>query len=131
MRRLDSKTLAYYTANPRDIARRHESVVGPVERYFALAFTLGTQFFDLVCGSGRDAARLKNSGDVAYGIEPVEALRHAPMAVHPELAGCISKGGLPRTGDASSGEFDGILCRRSRIVAKQVSSQRKRRRRVN
>ena len=46
----------------------------------------------------------------AYGIEPVEALRQAAMAAHPELAGRLGEGGLPRTGDAFGGEFDGILC---------------------
>ena len=110
MMRMDPNTLAYYTENATEIARRYESVVSPVERYFALAFTLGARVLDVGCGSGRDASRLLCSGYDAYGIEPVEALRHAAMAAHPELAGRIGEGGLPRTGDAFGGEFDGILC---------------------
>ncbi len=105
---MDPKTLAHYTENATEIARRYESVVSPVERYFALAFTHGARVLDVGCGSGRDAARLLNSGYDAYGIEPVEALRHAAMAAHPELAGRISEGALPRTGGAFGGEFDGI-----------------------
>lgn len=107
---MDPKTLAYYTENATEIARRYESVVSPVEPYFAFAFTPGARVLDVGCGSGRDAARLLGSGYDAYGIEPVEALRHAAMAVHPELAGRIDEGGLPGTGDAFGGEFDGILC---------------------
>ena len=110
MMRVDPKTLAYYTENATEIARRYESVVSPVERYFALAFTPGARVLDVGCGSGRDAARLLDSGYDAYGIEPVEALRHAAIADHPELAGRIGEGGLPRAGDAFGGEFDGILC---------------------
>lgn len=110
MMRVDPKTLAYYTENATEIARRYESVVSPVERYFAMAFTPGARVLDVGCGSGRDAARLLNCGYDAYGIEPVEGLRHAATAVHPELVGRISEGGLPRTGDAFGGEFDGILC---------------------
>lgn len=110
MQRMDPKTLAYYTENATEIARRYESVVSPVERYFALAFTPGARVLDVGCGSGRDTACLLNNGYDAYGIEPVEALRHAAMAAHPELAGRLSEGGLPHTGDAFGGEFDGILC---------------------
>lgn len=110
MTRMDPKTLAYYTENATEIARRYESVVSPVERYFALAFAPGARVLDVGCGSGRDAARLLDSGYDAYGIEPVEALRHAATAAHPELTGRIGEGGLPRTGDAFGGEFDGILC---------------------
>lgn len=76
----------------------------------ALAFTPGARVLDVGCGSGRDAARLLDSGYDAYDIEPVHALRNAARAVHPELAGRIAEGGLPRTGDAFGGEFDGILC---------------------
>ncbi len=107
---MDPRTLAFYTDHAADIARRYESVVSPVERYFAQAFTPGARVLDVGCGSGRDAARLLASGYDAYGIEPVEALRQAAVAVHPELAGRIGEGGLPRTGDAFGGEFDGILC---------------------
>ncbi len=110
MTRMDPKTLAYYTENATEIARRYESVVSPVERYFAFSFTPGARVLDVGCGSGRDAARLLGSGYDAYGIEPVEALRHAAMAAHPELSGRIGEGGLPRTGDAFGGEFDGVLC---------------------
>lgn len=110
MTRMDPKTLVYYTENATEIARRYESVVSPVERYFASAFPSGARVLDVGCGSGRDAARLLNSGYDAYGIEPVEALRHAAVAAHPEMAGRIGEGGLPRTGDAFGGEFDGILC---------------------
>jgi SAM-dependent methyltransferase/5-methylcytosine-specific restriction endonuclease McrA len=110
MKHMDSKTLAYYTEKATEIARRYESVVSPVERYFALAFTSGARVLDVGCGSGRDAARLLNSGYDAYGIEPVHALRNAAVAAHPELAGRIGEGGLPLTGDAFGGEFDGILC---------------------
>lgn len=106
MMRMDPKTLAYYTENATEIARRYESVVSPVERYFVLAFTPGARVLDVGCGSGRDAARLLDSGYDAYGIEPVEALRHAAIADHPELAGRIGEGGLPRAGDAFGGEFD-------------------------
>lgn len=110
MTRMDPKTLAYYTENATEITRRYDSVVSPVERYFALAFTPGARVLDVGCGSGRDAARLLDSGYDAYGIEPVEALRHGAIAAHPELAGRIGEGDLPRTGDAFGGEFDGILC---------------------
>ena len=82
----------------------------PVERYFALAFTPGARVLEVGCGSGRDAACLLASDYDAYGIEPVDALRNAAMAVHPELAGRIGEGGLPRSGDAFGGEIDGILC---------------------
>lgn len=57
-----------------------------------------------------DATCLLPRGNDAYGIEPVDALHHAAMAAHPELTGRIGEGGLPRTGDALGGEFDGILC---------------------
>lgn len=107
---MDPQTLAFYTGHAAEIARRYESVASPVERYFAQAFTPGARVLDVGCGSGRDAARLLASGYDAYGIEPVEALRLAAVAVHPELAGRIGEGGLPRTGDAFGGEFDGILC---------------------
>lgn len=110
MTRMDLKTLAYYTENANEIARRYESVVSPVEQYFALAFKPGARVLDVGCGSGRDAARLLGSGYDAFGIEPVEALRYAAMAAHPELTGRIGEGGLPRIGDAFGGEFDGILC---------------------
>lgn len=110
MTRMDPKTLAYYTENATEIARRYESVDSPVERYFALAFTPAARVLDVGCGSGRDAARLLGSGYDAYGIEPVEALRHAAMAAHPELVGRIGEGGLPRTGNAFGGKFDGIVC---------------------
>jgi 2-polyprenyl-3-methyl-5-hydroxy-6-metoxy-1,4-benzoquinol methylase len=62
MTHMDPKTLAYYTENATEISRRYESVVSPVERYFALAFTPGARVLDVGCGSGRDAARLLNSG---------------------------------------------------------------------
>ena len=110
MTHMDPKTLAYYTENATEISRRYESVASPVERYFALAFTPGARVLDVGCGSGRDVARLLGGGYDAYGIDPVEALRHAAIAAHPELAGRICEGGLPRTGDAFGGEFDGILC---------------------
>lgn len=110
MASMDPKTLAYYTENATEIAQRYESVVSPVERYFALAFAPGSRVLDVGCGSGRDAARLLDSGYDVYGIEPVEALRHAATAAHPELTGRIGAGGLPLTGDAFGGEFDGILC---------------------
>lgn len=107
---MDPKTLAFYTEHANEIAQRYESVVSPVERYFAQAFTPGARVLDVGCGSGRDAARLLASGYDAFGIEPVEALRLAAVTVHPELAERIGEGGLPRTGDAFGGEFDGILC---------------------
>lgn len=107
---MDPRTLAFYTEHATEVARRYESVDSPVERYFAQAFTTGARVLDVGCGSGRDAARLLASGYDAYGIEPVEALRQAAVAAHPELAGRIAEGGLPRTGAAFGGEFDGILC---------------------
>lgn len=107
---MDPRTLAFYTEHAAEIAQRYESVVSPVERYFSLAFTPGARVLDVGCGSGRDAARLLASGYDVYGIEPVEALRHVAGAAHPELAGRIGEGCLPRTGDAFGGGFDGILC---------------------
>lgn len=107
---MDPKTLAYYTDHAPEIARRYESVVSPVEQYFAQAFAPGARVLDVGCGSGRDAARLLASGYNAFGMEPVEALRHAAIAAHPELAGRICEGSLPLTGDAFGGGFDGILC---------------------
>jgi len=107
---MDPATLAYYTENATDVVRRYESVISPVEQYFATAFTPGARILDVGCGSGRDAARLLKSGYDAYGIEPVAALRRASTAAHPELAGRIGEGGLPLTGDAFGGQFDGILC---------------------
>ena len=35
MMRMDRKTLAYYSENATEVVRRYESVVSPVERYFA------------------------------------------------------------------------------------------------
>ena len=94
---MDPATLAYYTENATDVVRRYESVISPVEQYFATAFTPGARVLDVGCGSGRDAARLLKSGYEAYGIEPVAALRRAATAAHPELAGRIGEGGFVMT----------------------------------
>lgn len=107
---MDPKTLAFYANNAGDIAQRYESVASPVERYFAAAFTPGARVLDIGCGSGRDLARLLDCGFEAYGIEPVQALREAAVAAHPELSGRIIDGALPQTGEAFAGDFDGILC---------------------
>ena len=107
---MDPKTLAFYANNAADIAKRYESVASPMERYFSVAFTPGSRVLDIGCGSGRDAASLLATGHDAFGIEPVERFREAAMQAHPELQGRISEGGLPNTGEAFGGAFDGVMC---------------------
>lgn len=107
---MDEATLSRYQAHADEYARRYESIAPPHLSRFASAFAAGGRILDVGFGSGRDLAALLQAGFNAYGIEPVEALRALALKTHPELAGRIDAGTLPRVGRPFAGEFDGLLC---------------------
>lgn len=107
---MDQRTAQYYRTHAADVAARYESVGSPVARFFATAFVAGGRVLDIGAGSGRDLAQLLAQGFDAFGVEPVDELRIAATASHPELAGRLVAGQLPGIGAPHGGEFDGVLC---------------------
>lgn len=107
---MDSQTIRYYEADAAGLATRYESVVSPVARHYAVAFSAGARVVDIGAGSGRDLAALLAAGYEAFGVEPSAGLRAAAIAHHPELAGRLVEGALPALGLPFGGDFDGILC---------------------
>ena len=107
---MDERTAQFYRTHAADVAARYESVVSPVGRLFQTAFVAGSRVLDIGAGSGRDLAQLLTQGFDAFGVEPVDELRVAATASHPELAGRIVGGQLPGIGTPHGGRFDGVLC---------------------
>lgn len=107
---MDPKTAQFYDRHAADIAARYESAPSPVERYFPLAFPVGSRVLDIGAGSGRDLAALIKAGYEGHGVEPSAGLRQAAVAAHPELEGRLTEGALPDVGVPFGGDFDGIVC---------------------
>jgi SAM-dependent methyltransferase len=85
-------------------------VRSPFASRVASSFVAGGRVLDVGFGSGRGLAALLAAGFVPFGVEPVEALRAQAFVAHPERAGRIEAGALPRLQRPFGGEFDGVLC---------------------
>lgn len=105
---MDDQTAAYFEQNAETVATQWEKSRG-AERYFGVAFPVGSRVLDIGSGTGRDLAFLLRNGWDAFGLEPSLALRDLSVRLHPEILGRVSSGTLP-TDVPENGEFDGVLC---------------------
>ena len=106
---MDSRTRAYYQTNTADRVALWESVESPLAALFPTLFTSGQRVLDVGSGSGRDMALLLRLGVDARGLEPVDQLRAAAVARHPELAGRIVALPAEAHAEANPAAYDGIL----------------------
>jgi SAM-dependent methyltransferase len=103
-----------YRTHASEFAQRDASVSSPLARYFDIAFPRAgrerPRVLDVGAGSGREVAALLAAGFDAFGIEPVEELRSAAVALRPELANRMFPGELPGLRVEGLGRFDGVIC---------------------
>lgn len=106
---MDSRTRAYYQTNTAERVALWESIESPQAALFPTLFTAGQRILDVGSGSGRDLALLLRLGVEAWGLEPVDELRAAAVARHPELAGRIVAGPVEAYAEANPAAYDGVL----------------------
>lgn len=107
---MDIQTLAYYSANADEVARRYESAPSSLVGRFPSAFVPGGRILDIGCGSGRDLAELARQGFQPYGMDGTPELVQLAQDLHPELKGKVVQGLLPNSAVPFGGNFDGVLC---------------------
>ena len=107
---MDAQTLGYYAQNAPDVLSRYESVTNSLLATLESGFQKGGKVLDIGCGSGRDLAAMAKMGFDCYGVDPTDPFVQASQALHPELQGRITIGGLPKLIPPFGGQFDAVLC---------------------
>jgi SAM-dependent methyltransferase len=107
---MDAPTLRYYEDHAEEVARRYEAAGPGVASLFPFVFARGERVLEIGAGSGRDAAVLQKLDTDVDAVEPSSALRSQALAAHPELAGKLFDGFLPRgLPPGIRDKYDGIL----------------------